>query len=366
MSGTFAPASGSAACTSCPPGTSSEESDDGACLACPKGKFSAKSDSCEVCPPGSFANGVGNAVCSPCPPNQFPKDDQTGCEVVTGYYNDGSEGQSVAVPVGVRRDVPGMTLNALDLEEGYWRTTSNSTEILRCISKKHCLGGANITIMCADGYTGPLCAVCESGYAVMGSGELLTCEQCTGTSIVKIIAWLIFVLVILAAAVLVSFLTSSKDRQQSIRSRSDSFAKALEKITKYTPVVKIILSYFQVTGTLGLVYGIRFPTIFSIITNIISGLFSLNLFVVMPLGCTMPAGHYASLLLYTIVPIVLTVILLGIRYALPEEYKNIRTKLFEVFLAMTFVILPGVSVKIFSTFACQKFDGDYGSYLKVD
>ncbi|GMI09829.1 hypothetical protein TrVE_jg7409 [Triparma verrucosa] len=241
MSGTFAPAPGSAACTSCPPGTSSEESDDGACLACPKGKFSAKSDSCEACPPGSFANGAGNAVCSPCPPNQYPKDDQTGCEVVTGYYNDG-EGQSVAVPAGVKRNVPGMTLNTLDLEEGYWRTTLNSTEILQCVNKKHCLGGANITDMCADGYTGPLCAVCESGYAAMGSGELLTCEQCTGTSILKIFAWLIFVLVIFAAALFVSFRTLlSEDSQRSVRSRSASFGKVYEKVTKYMPVVKIIL-----------------------------------------------------------------------------------------------------------------------------
>jgi len=265
----------------------------------------------------------------------------------------------------VKRNVPGMTLNTLDLEEGYWRTTLNSTEILQCVNKKHCLGGANITDMCADGYTGPLCAVCDSGYAAMGSGELLTCEQCTGTSIFKIFAWLIFVLVILTAALFVSFRTLlSEDSQRSVRSRSASFGKVYEKVTKYMPVVKIILSYFQVTGTLGLVYGIRFPTFFSTFTNIISGLFSLNLFVVMPLGCTMPAGHYASLLLYTIIPFVLTGVLLGIRHL--SQDKHLRTKIFEVFLAMTFVILTGVSVKIFSTFACQTFDGDYGSYLKVD
>lgn len=33
---------------------------------------------------------------------------------------------------------------------------------------------------------------------------------------------------------------------------------------------------------------------------------------------------------------------------------------------MTFLILPSVCTKIFSTFACRDFDGDYGSYLKVD
>lgn len=33
---------------------------------------------------------------------------------------------------------------------------------------------------------------------------------------------------------------------------------------------------------------------------------------------------------------------------------------------MTFLLLPAVSVKIFSTFAYREFDGEYGSYLKVD
>ena len=36
------------------------------------------------------------------------------------------------------------------------------------------------------------------------------------------------------------------------------------------------------------------------------------------------------------------------------------------FLFMTFLILPSVSTKIFSTFACRAFDEGYGSYLKVD
>ena len=44
-----------------------------------------------------------------------------------------------------------------------------------------------------------------------------------------------------------------------------------------------------------------------------------------------------------------------------------KNKIFEAFLAMTFAVLPSVSVKIFSTFACHDIEnGEYGSFLKVD
>jgi len=36
------------------------------------------------------------------------------------------------------------------------------------------------------------------------------------------------------------------------------------------------------------------------------------------------------------------------------------------FLALTFLILPSVSIKIFSTFASRVFDGGYESFLKID
>ena len=35
-------------------------------------------------------------------------------------------------------------------------------------------------------------------------------------------------------------------------------------------------------------------------------------------------------------------------------------------LLMTFLILPSISTKIFTTFACVTFDGEYGRYLKAD
>ncbi|GMH72179.1 hypothetical protein TL16_g05850 [Triparma laevis f. inornata] len=48
------------------------------------------------------------------------------------------------------------------------------------------------------------------------------------------------------------------------------------------------------------------------------------------------------------------------------EFPTDLLRFHQWFLFMTFLVLPSVCTKIFSTFACRDFDGDYGSYLKVD
>ena len=73
-----------------------------------------------------------------------------------------------------------MNVETLDLEPGFWRTSSSSTKVLPCLNPKHCKGGADTADLCAEGHTGPLCAVCASDYAATGSGNSLQCNECTG------------------------------------------------------------------------------------------------------------------------------------------------------------------------------------------
>ncbi|GMH85372.1 hypothetical protein TrST_g857 [Triparma strigata] len=146
---------------------------------------------------------------------------QTGCEVVTGYYNDGNEGQSVAIPNGVKKDIPGMTLQTLDLEEGFWRKSPDSVEIYECLNSKHCKGGVNTTDLCSDGYSGPLCAVCASGYAAVGSQQQLTCETCSGVSDFKIYVVFVGVALLFASIFYFIFRQSNESTQELIRSQSE-------------------------------------------------------------------------------------------------------------------------------------------------
>jgi hypothetical protein len=134
-------------------------------------------------------------------------------------------------------------------------------------------------------------------------------------------------------------------------------------------VFKIIFAYFQVVGGLGFLFGIKFPPIYSRVTAFIGGVVSLDFISFLPLGCMFSNDFYSSLLAYTAFPLLLSAILIGYYVSLSkktdEDSVSTRNKVFELFLLMTFILLPSVSIKIFSTFACHDFD-DGSSFLKVD
>ena len=134
-------------------------------------------------------------------------------------------------------------------------------------------------------------------------------------------------------------------------------------------VIKIVFSYFQVVGQLGFLFGIKFPPLYSRVTSFIGGIVSLDFISFLPLGCMAPADFYSSLLAYTALPLVLSACLIGYYVSLSkktdEKSVSTRNKIFETFLAITFVLLPSVSIKVFSTFACHDFD-DGSRYLIVD
>lgn len=66
-----------------------------------------------------------------------------------------------AVPTGARSaEEAGTTLETLELEPGYYRTSNTSHNVLECFQEAACKGGTNATNngYCAQGYAGP----CES------------------------------------------------------------------------------------------------------------------------------------------------------------------------------------------------------------
>jgi hypothetical protein len=69
---------------------------------------------------------------------------------------------------------------------------------------------------------------------------------------------------------------------------------------------------------------------------------------------------------YTIGPLLVFALLLVSYRATKSTRPELSNRIFSYFLTLTFLILPSVSIKIFSTFACRTFDNDYGSFLKAD
>ena len=114
------------------------------------------------------------------------------------------------------------------------------------------------------------------------------------------------------------------------------------------------------------VYDLRFPRIFSAVTNAISTLVNVDFVSFMPIGCLTETNFHHSLVGYTIGPLLIFALMLLAYHKSKGNDDRLANTIFGYFLALTFLILPSVSIKIFSTFACRNFDGDYGSFLKVD
>ena len=300
--------------------------------------------------------------------------------------------------------MPGMTIETLTLEKGFWRTHSTSTEILHCLDESHCKGGNSTMVsQCADGYTGPLCAVCDAGYAAVGSGETLSCNECNGSSTASLTGGIASIILIFSSILFFYCKRENIKTRLKASSISSKVETASSKFQKVGPIVKVIFAYFQVVGGLSFVFSMRFPPFYTKFMSVLGEVFSMDFISFMPLGCMTAMSFYNSLLFYTATPILISIVL-GIYHRATSKVAK-KNKIFEAFLIMTFVILPSVSVKvrraadsasalsksifvhagrlillghtlsflnktrhtqIFSTFACHEFDGSYGSYLKVD
>jgi len=363
------------------------------CMSCPKGKSSPSQGApshCEGCQEGSYAPGEGYAMCVICPPFQTSRADQSGCMTTSGYYRDDSAEMSVQVPTGVSTDTPGMDLQTLNLLPGFWRTTLNSTRILPCVNPRHCKGGANITDLCSEGYTGPLCAVCASGYAATGSGKSLECNVCTGSAKATIIAY-VMLLIMMPLVCLLSYklfrhkygTASAASRRNSYRAHSSSFLEKLSEArisienaqAKYNilmrakgPILKVLVSFYQVITMLPFVLDLTFPPVFTMVSNFFGSIVNLNFVTLMPIGCIMQSDFHHVMMGYTLIPLAVGMVM-GLAFGilkLRSETKRLSNKIFSAFLFMTFLILPSVSIQIFATFACREFDSGYGRFLKVD
>ena len=126
------------------------------------------------------------------------------CECNVGYYNNGSasEIECVLCGTGAVCEVSGVTRATMPLDAGYWRLSTESTEIKRCPDAAHasgsaCVGGTGTSApaatrrqlgssnACRASTTGPYCQVCDDE-TMDGSGSLYysrstrTCKKCSG------------------------------------------------------------------------------------------------------------------------------------------------------------------------------------------
>ena len=149
---------------------------------------------CEACPSGYISSETG---CTQCRFPQTSNPDNTQCsECVEDYYykNENSENVSecVSCPDAVVCNASSR-IGDWKLKEGWWRSDDNSDDVRKCrFGANACpgdgLGCKGDGALCACGYVGPLCSVCDTGRGkdyflnwVNTGPKCVICEECGST-----------------------------------------------------------------------------------------------------------------------------------------------------------------------------------------
>ncbi|GMH50052.1 hypothetical protein TL16_g00680 [Triparma laevis f. inornata] len=127
------------------------------------------------------------------------------------------------------------------------------------------------------------------------------------------------------------------------------------------PILKVLVSYYQVMTMLPFVLDLNFSPVFTMVSNFFGSVVNLNFISLIPLGCIMPLDFHHQLVGYTAIPFIIGLIMI-IAYSILKRNNatiSLSNEIFAAFLFMTFLILPSVSIQIFSTFAYREFDSGY-------
>jgi len=101
--------------------------------------------------------------------------------------------------------------------------------------------------------------------------------------------------------------------------------------------------------------------------NFFGAIVNLDFLGLMPLGCVMNKNFHHQLLMQTLLPLVTGILMITLYFTFKRAGNVQRANsTFGWFLFMTFLVLPNVSTKIFTTLACREFDQGYGKFLKAD
>lgn len=276
--------------------------------------------------------------------------------------------------------------STLVLEKGYWRISLDSDEIQSCPTESACLGGESAgDDSCDIGYEGPLCAVCQSGYAYKSSTR--RCVRCSESSGLDV-SDMLFLSVVGLLIVVVVYYFSRSDIRQHLKSFDDFVfylmmrANIMEinehtdpkEIKSYIRIVstrlrarlKVYITLYQILSSLPFVLDLQFPSPVNLVIYALNFI-NISLSGSAVVSCSAYSYDFIdSLVVETIYPIVVVMLLFTvrwihfrlIRYQRREESRLLvendisrkSSTYFFIFLLFTYLILPSVATKIFQTF----------------
>merc|ERR1711871_688330 len=169
--------------------------------------------------------------------------------------------------------------------------------ILPCWTEDVCHGGNSTLEQCADGHGGPLCGICQSGWA-MGSGSL--CVECNADGVIQIasnpVTWVAAVCVSTFSLILLALPTTvmirryrrkrhddkgediMKHLRETLDEAYDTVSETIEAFNqRVLNKAKVIIAFFQIAGSFRETFNIPYPEEFTRFMEQVSGVVGINL-----------------------------------------------------------------------------------------
>ena len=160
------------------------------CKLCESGKYISLtgSNKCNNCEEGQYSNKEGSFICTQCPENSEQNYFKTECLCSYGSYNvNNFKNSSINCEKCNDEFIceKGVNVNTIKLKEHYWRAANNTIVTYKCKNIYACKGGLIYNTsddLCQPGHKGPICDVCEKGWA-KDDGVCLKCPENTTRTI---------------------------------------------------------------------------------------------------------------------------------------------------------------------------------------
>ncbi|KAG5181611.1 hypothetical protein JKP88DRAFT_263559 [Tribonema minus] len=307
----------------------------------------------------------------------------------------------------------GVSAKALPLRPGLWRENLTQANVRQCWRAEACHGGSATDSpddYCAEGYSGPYCAVCAADHTRTFGNKCVACDSGQAAAAISV-----FVILICAAAVGISYIaitslrldalievmdSATEDQTGLLASVAAALGLALSHLRIPIVVVQVLTQFASVTGA-------PFPQLYRGFLRWLN-LFSLDLSLFLSAGCYVRTDFYDRLLFVTIAPLV-CVAALGAFHLFVcrrhqrrtggldgggggggggasvsggtsssrslaqwrsararERLDDIVSRHATLLLAFTFLIFSFASTTVFQTFACDCLDGTGECYLRAD
>jgi hypothetical protein len=298
-------------------------------------------------------------------------DSENRCVCRAGYYNahprSGLECTLCTVEIGLDCSDNGYDVGNMVVLPGFWRSSSNSTDVYPCLDSVNCLGSValaamaesdeqdTVTGMCVFPREGPLCALCVSGYYEdVIDGVCKTCK----------VSWFAIVFVTLGCLMGIAALVYYVRR---------IISNAGENSSNRGTLVKILFSALQMNA-ISLSFAFQFEGFFEqylATQNAVSsmGTSALSLDCLWATSSSTVYPFYVETLVIMILPLVLLglpMLILAVWFACNVARPNvsvIRERVMNFYFAGVVVVLfvahPTLSKRAMKLFQCTQLAGEW-------